>query len=94
MDVLLTPPPHERWVQLPRQGLYRRPSERLRGLSKHVLLDLWREGHIIIVLVNRPGTSRPVRLVDLHSLDRYLESLAVQQELYRGVETPEEVANR
>jgi hypothetical protein len=76
-------------VQLPRQGLYPRPGERLRGLSRHVLLDLWREGRITIVLVNRQGTSRPVRLVDLHSLDRYLESLAVRQELYRGVPIPE-----
>jgi hypothetical protein len=94
MDILLTPPPGEKWIQLPRQGLYRRPSERLRGLSRHVLLDLWRDGLITIIQVNRADSSRPIRLVDLQSLDKYLESLAIKQALWRGVPMPEEVASK
>lgn len=91
MVIHLTPPPGEKWVALPRAGLYRRPAEMLRGLSRHMLLDLARDGHITIVTVNRLGSTRPVRLVDLASLDGYLERLAVRRELCRGVPVPEGV---
>jgi hypothetical protein len=92
MVINLTPPPHEKWVALPRAGLYNRPAEMLRGLSRHVLLELAKEGHINIVTVNRPGSTRPVRLVDLRSLDDYLDRLAARREFWRGVPMPEEVA--
>jgi hypothetical protein len=92
MVINLTPPPHEKWVQLPRAGLYNRPAEMLRGLSRHVLLELARDGHINIITVNRPDSTRPIRLVDLRSLDLYLDKLAAKREFWKGVEMPAEVA--
>jgi hypothetical protein len=95
MDILLTPPPTERWAPMPRRPILgRRPGERLRGLSQHVLMDLWRSGDIIVVVVNRPDSTRPVRLLDLKSLDAYLEKLAVRQALWKGVPMPEEAPAR
>jgi hypothetical protein len=55
-------------------------------------MDLWRSGDIIVVVVGRGDSTRPVRLVDLKSLDAYLEKLAVRQALWKGVPMPEEVA--
>jgi hypothetical protein len=90
MVINLTPPPHERWTTLPRQGLYNRPPEVLRGLSAHVLLGLARAGHINIITVNRPNSTRPIRLVDLKSLDDYLDRLAAKREFWHGVPRPEQ----
>ena len=90
MEILLTPPPTEMWSRLPRDAQYRRPAERLRGLSRGLLKDLGHNGFITIVTVTRPGSSQKVQLVNLRSLDLYLERLAVQQELSRDLPRREE----
>jgi hypothetical protein len=85
MYISLTPSPHEKWSPLPRPGLGRRPPERLRGLTGHVLTALAKDGHIVIIELSRPGSTRPIRLVSLESLDIYLDKLAAKREFWKGV---------
>ncbi len=56
-----------RWAQYP-------GAARHSGLSTRLLEELVKEGIIVSSLVRRPGRTRGVRLIDLHSLDAYIES--------------------
>jgi hypothetical protein len=57
--ILLTPPPGEKWVALPRAGLSRRPAELLRGF----LSDL--QTHRSIVAVMATGAGKTPIAIDI-----------------------------
>jgi hypothetical protein len=57
----------------PRWGHYKR-AELHSGLSTRLLQDYVRLGLIRSSVVTRPGAKRGVRLIDLHSLDEFIEA--------------------
>ena len=56
----------------PRWGTYQQ-SRRHSGLSARLLQDFVRDGLVRSSLVKKPGTQRGVRLIDLRSLDEFIE---------------------
>ena len=59
-------------ITTPRWGNYSQ-SRRYSGLSARLLQDYVKAGLIRSSLVQKPGTQRGVRLIDLRSLDEFIE---------------------
>jgi hypothetical protein len=62
----LTKPIQPRWAPYPDASLYS-------GLSTRLLEQLVKDKLVVSSLVRRPGRVRGVRLIDLRSLDDYIE---------------------
>ena len=62
----------ERFIK-PRWATYP-DAARFSGLSTRLLEDLVKEGLVISSLARRPGRARGIRLLDLRSLQGYIES--------------------
>jgi hypothetical protein len=52
-----------------------RPGQKLRGLHRSTFLDLSAQGLIRIVKIKKPGARRGINLIDMRSLDAYMNSL-------------------
>jgi hypothetical protein len=53
-----------------------KPKERLRGLSRTTLLELANAGRIKCAVIRKGQSRKGIRLINLASLDAYLESLS------------------
>jgi hypothetical protein len=53
-----------------------KPKERLRGLSRTTLLELAYAGRIKCAVIRKGQSRKGIRLINLASLDAYLESLS------------------
>jgi hypothetical protein len=73
-------PPNEKWARMPK------PKERLCGLSRTTLFELWQRGFIKMAVIRKPRSARGIRLVHLPSLHDHLAGLAEAEQRRERVE--------
>jgi hypothetical protein len=68
-------PPTEEWARMPK------PKQRLCGLSRTTLFELWSLGCIKMAVIRKPGAVKGIRLIYLPSLYAYLDDLAKAEKM-------------